>query len=399
MVSRGSSIGMSMIVVATLAAATAHGQNHYDPGVTDTDIKLGQTVPYSGPVSAYGTFGRASLAYFAMTNKKGGVNARKITLLSVDDGFSPPKTVEQVRKLVESDQVFFLYAPVGSAPNLAIKQYLNGKEIPQLFVQSGLSTWNDPAHFPWSMSGLPSYETEVHVFANYILKTKPNAKVAILFQNDDFGKGYLNGMRSGLGAHADSMVVATQSFELSDPTVDSRIVNLSGSGADVLLIAATSKQTIQALRKAYELDWHPLKLISFPAAIVTKTYLPAGIDASKGALSSSVFVDPTDPASKSDPNVEGYFTWMDQYYPTGDKFDGLNAAAYVYGQLVVDVLKRCGDLLTRANVMKQAASFHEFRAAMLRPGMAVNTRPDDYNMFKTLQMLAFDGKNLTPIDN
>jgi Periplasmic binding protein len=265
MMSRWSSIGMSLIVVAALASAPALGQNHYDPGVTDTDIKLGQTVPYSGPVSAYGTFGRASVAYFAMINKKGGVNGRKITLLSVDDGFSPPKTVEQVRKLVESDQVFFLYAPVGSAPNLAIKQYLNDKRIPQLFVQSGLSSWNDPAHFPWSMSGLPSY--------------------------------------------------------------------------------------------------------------------------------------PTDPATKSDPNTESYFTWMDQYYPSGDKFDGLNAAAYVYGQLVVDVLNRCGDLLTRANVMKQAASFHEFRAAMLRPGIAVNTRPDDYNMFKTLQMLAFDGKNLTPIGN
>jgi branched-chain amino acid transport system substrate-binding protein len=241
MMSRGSSIGMSMIVLAALASA-ALGQNHYDPGVTDTDIKLGQTVPYSGPVSAYGTFGRASLAYFAMTNQKGGVNGRKITLLSVDDAFSPPKTVEQVRKLVESDQVFFLHAPVGSAPNLAIKQYLNDNKIPQLFVQSGLSSWNDPAHFPWSMSGLPSYETEVHAFAKYILKTKPNAKVAILFQNDDFGKGYLNGMRSGLGAQANRMVVATQSFELSDPTIDSQIVNLSGSGADVLLIAATSSR-------------------------------------------------------------------------------------------------------------------------------------------------------------
>ncbi len=399
MMSRRSLIGMSMIVGAALASAPALGQKHYDPGVTDTDIKLGQTVPYSGPVSAYGTFGRASLAYFAMINKMGGINGRKITLLSVDDGFSPPKTVDRVRKLVESDQVFFLYAPVGSAPNLAIKRYMNDNKIPQLFVQSGLSSWNDPAHFPWSMSGLPSFATEVHAFANYILKTKPDAKVAIFYQNDDFGKGYLNGMQSGLGAQADKMLVAKQSFELSDPTVDSQIVNLHGSGANVLLIAATSKQTIQALRKAYELDWHPLKLISFPAAIVTKTYLPAGIEASKGALSLSVFVDPTDPASQSDPDVQGYFTWMDQYYPSGDKFDGLNAAAYVTGQLVIDLLKRCGDLLTRANVMKQAASFHDLRVAMLQPGITVNTSPDDYNMFKTLQMLMFDGTHLTPVSN
>jgi len=397
--SRSPWIAVVTIVLAVFVSAPAPGENHYDPGVTDTEIKLGQTAPYSGPVSSYGTFGKASLAYFAMINEKGGVNGRKITLLTVDDGFSPPKTVEQVRKLVESDNVFFLYAPVGTAPNLAIKQYMNDNGVPQLFLQSGIPSWNDPAHSPWSMSGLPNYATEVRTFASYILKTKPNAKVAILYQNDDFGKEYLNGMRSALGAQADKMLVAAQSFELSDPTVDSQIVNLYGSGADVLLVVATQKQTIQALRKANVLDWHPLKFIAFPAAIVTKTYVPAGIEASQGALSSSVFVDPTDPAIESDPDVQGYFAWMDQYYPSGDKFDGLNAAAYVEGQLVVDVLKRCGDLLTRANVMKQAASFYQFKAAMLRPGITVTTSPEDYDMFKTLQMLAFDGKHLTPVGN
>jgi len=395
--SRMSSIGVTATILVALAAPPALGQKHYDQGVTDTEIKLGQTAPYSGPVSAYGTFGKASLAYFAMINDKGGINGRKVTLISVDDSFSPGKTVEQVRKLVEGDGVFFLYAPVGTAPNLAIKPYMNDNKIPQLFLQSGIPSWNDPAHFPWSMSALPNYATEVHAFADHILKTKPDAKVAILYQNDDFGRAYLNGLRSGLGAHADKMLVGAQSFELSDPTVDSQVINLHGSGADVLLVAATQKQTIQALRKAHELDWHPMKLIAFPAAIVTKTYVPAGIEASKGALSSNVFVDPTDPASQNDPDVQGYFAWMEKYYPSGDKFDGLNGAAYVEGQLAVDVLKRCGDLLTRENVMKQAASFKDFKAAMVRHGITISTSPSDYNMFKTLQMLEFDGAHLTPV--
>jgi branched-chain amino acid transport system substrate-binding protein len=391
------SMAALVMSVVLLAVPPALGEKQYDPGVTDTEITLGQTAPYSGPVSNYGTFGKASLAYFAMINANGGVNGRNIKLITVDDGFSPPKTVEQARKLVESDNVFFLYAPVGTAPNLAIKQYMNDNKIPQLFLQSGIPSWNDPKHFPWSMSALPNYATEVRAFAKYILDTKPDAKVAILFQNDDFGREYLNGMRAGLGARADQMMVRAQSFELSDPTVDSQVINLRASGADVFLVVATQKQTIQALRKANELDWHPLKFIAFPAAIVTKTYLPAGVEASKGALSSSVFVDPTDSANQSDPDVQRYFAWMDKFYPSGDKFDGLNAAAFVDGQLVTEVLRRCGGLLTRGNVMKQAADFHDFKAAMLQPGITVNTSPDDYNMFKKLQLLVFDGQHLSPV--
>jgi len=397
MMNRNFAIAASAILVALAAMAPAFGEKHYDPGVTDTEITLGQTAPYSGPVSSYGTFGKASLAYFAMINENGGINGRKIKLITVDDGFSPPKTVEQARRLVESDNVFFLYAPVGTAPNLAIKQYMNDTKVPQLFLQSGIPSWNDPKHFPWSMSGLPNYATEVRAFTKYILDARPDAKIAILYQNDDFGRVYLNGMRAGLGSRADKMIVGAQSFELSDPTVDSQVINLRASGADVFLIAATQKQTIQALRKANELDWHPLKLIAFPAAIVTKTYLPAGIEASKGALSSSVFIDPTDPARQSDPDVQRYFAWMEKFYPAGDRFDGLNAAAFVTGQLVTDVLKRCGDLLTRENVMKQAASFHDFKAAMLQPGITANTSPDDYNMFKKLQLLVFDGRHLSPL--
>jgi len=385
------------VVAAILVSTAAFGQKKYDPGVSETEIKLGQTAPYSGPVSGYGAFGKASLAYFAMINEHGGIHGRKIKLITVDDGFNPSKTIEQTRKLVESDGIFFDYAPVGSAPNLAIRQYLNDNKIPQLFLQSGLPGWNDPAHFPWSMSGLLNYATEVRVFAKYILNTKPNARIAILYQNDDFGKEYLNGMRARLGSKADKMVVSTQSFELSDPTVDSQMILLRGSGADVLLIAATQKQTVQALRKTRELDWHPLTFVAFPAVSITRTYLPAGVDAAKGAISSSVFVDPSDPSKQSDPDIQAYLGWMDKYDPAGDKLDGLNGAAYVEGQLVVDVLRRCGDLLTRENVMKQATSFHQFKASMLQPEITVNTSPDDYNIFKKLQLSVFDGKYLTPL--
>ena len=394
---RNSTICTIMVVIATLASTAALAETKYNSGVTDTEIKLGQTAPYSGPVSSYGTFGKALLAYFAMINEQGGVNGRKIKLITVDDGFSPSKTVEQTRKLVESDGIFFDFASVGTAPNLAIRQYLNENKIPQLFLQSGIPSWNDPAHFPWSMSGLPNYATEVRAFAKYILETKPNARIAILYQNDDFGKEYLNGMRVQLGSQADKMLVNTQSFELSDPTVNSQMISLQGSGADVLLIVATQKQTVQALRKAYELDWHPLKFIAFPAVSVTRTYIPAGVDASKGAISSSVFVDPSDPAQQNDPGVRAYLAWMEKYYPAGDKLDGLNGAAYFEAQLVVDVLKRCDDLLTRQNVMKQAASFHQFTAGMLRSGITVNTNPEDYNMFRKLQLIEFDGKYLAPL--
>ncbi len=394
---RNSTICTFMVAVAMLASAAAFGEKQYDPGVTDTEIKLGQTAPYSGPVSGYGTFGRASLAYFAMINDQGGVNGRKIKLITVDDAFSPPKTVEQTRKLVESDGIFFDYAPLGTAPNLAIRQYLNENKIPQLFLQSGIPSWNDPAHFPWSMSALPNFATEVRVFAKYILNTKPNARIAILYQNDDFGKEYLNGMRAGLGSQANAMLASAQSFELSDPRIDSQVITLHGSGADVLLIVATQKQTVQALRKVYELDWHPLKLIAFPAVSVTRTYVPAGVDASIGAISSSVFVDPSDPTKQNDPDVRAYLGWMDKYYPAGDKLDVLNGAAYVTGQLVLDVLRRCGDLLTRDNVMKQASSFHQFEASMLQSGITANTSPDDYNMFKKLQLMRFDGKYLAPL--
>src|SRR5258708_27868403 len=294
------------LAFAVLCAGSAQAQGRNDPGVSDTEIKLGQTAPYSGPVSAYGTFGRASTAYFAMINEAGGINGRKINLLTADDGFSPPKTVEQTRKLVEADGVFAMFAPVGTSTNLAVRKHLNDKKVPQLLLQSGISKFNDPRNFPWSLSGLPNYDTEVRAFAKHILNVKPAGKVAILYQNDDFGKEDLAGLRDGLGARAKQMIVAEQSFELTDPTVESQVIGLRGSGADLLLIVATQKQTVQALRKAHDLDWHPLSLIAFPAASITRTYIPAGIEASTGAVSSSVFTDPSDPELQTDPDVQTY---------------------------------------------------------------------------------------------
>jgi branched-chain amino acid transport system substrate-binding protein len=381
-------------VLSLCAASSALAQTHNDPGITDTEIKLGQTAPYSGPVSAYGTFGRASVAYFAMINDEGGINGRKITLVTADDGFSPPKAVEQTRKLVESDGVFAMFAPVGTSPQLAVRKYLNDKKVPQLFLQSGISKFNDPKNFPWSLSGLPNYDTEVRAFAKYVQANKPAAKVAILYQNDDFGKEYLAGLQDELGKRGSAKVVGTQSFELTDPTVESQVISLRASGADVLLIVATQKQTVQALRKAQDLGWHPLSLIAFPAASVSRTYVPAGIEAAKGAVSSSVFVDPSEPGIEKDPDVQAYTRWMDKYYPAGDKFDALHVAAYVEGQLMLEILKRAGSDLTRKNVMAQAANIKNSKIAMLRPGITASTAPDNYNLFRKLQMLTFDGKNL-----
>ncbi|HEY8067756.1 MAG TPA: ABC transporter substrate-binding protein [Burkholderiales bacterium] len=397
MLKRLRNIRSIVAVSIVLAAPLAHSQKNYDPGVSDTEIRLGQTTPYSGPLSAYGTFGRAGVAYFNKINAEGGVNGRKLTLLTVDDGFSPPKTVEQTRKLIERDEVFFMFAPVGTATNLAVQKYLNAKKVPQLFLQSGIPHWNDPVNFPYSMSGLPNYGTEVKAFTKYILANKPDARVAILYQNDDFGKEYLKGLKENLGAAAEKTVVGVASFELTDPTVTSQVISLQASGANVFLIAATQKQTAQALRQAYDMGWRPLTLIAFPAVSIGRTFIPAGIEASKGIIASSVFVDPSDPARRDDPDYRAYAAFMDKYYPEGDKFDGLNVAAFVEGQLVVEVLRRCGNTLTRENVMKQASNLKGVKAAMLMHGVTVNTSPTSYNMFKVVQPVTFNGKFMAPI--
>jgi branched-chain amino acid transport system substrate-binding protein len=375
----------SMLVQPSIAGAQA-------PGISDSEIKLGQTVPLSGPVSAYATFSRASLAYFAMVNDRGGINGRKVTLLSIDDGFSPPKAVEQTRKLVESDGVFALFAPVGSAPAAATQKYLNTQKVPQLLIQSGLGRWNDPKQFPWSLSGLPNYDVEAATYAKYILDNMPQARIAVLYQSDDFGVGYLNGLKAGLGGRADSMVVATQSFQLTDPTVDSQLLNLAASKADVLLIAATTKQTVQALKKMGEVNWHPQLFISFVASSPERTYSLAGNENAKGAISMTVFKDPSDPELANDPDMTGYFAFMDKYYPTGDKKEGLNVAAYAEGMIMNEFLRRCGNDLTRENLMKQAANFDGATIPMVTKGVIMRTEPDNYNLFRRQQLIRFDGQ-------
>jgi ABC-type branched-subunit amino acid transport system substrate-binding protein len=362
------------------------------PGVTATEIKLGQTVPLSGPVSAYATFSRASLAYFAMVNDRGGINGRKVTLTSVDDGFSPPKAVEQTRRLFESDGVFAIFAPVGSATSAATEKYLNTQKVPQMLIQSGLARWNNPKEFPWSMSGLLNYEVEAATYGKYILEHMPQARIAVLYQGDGFGLGYLNGLKAGLGSRAADMIVSTQSFQLSDPTVDSQTLTLAASKADVLLIAATTKQTVQALKKLGEINWHPQLFVSFVASSPDRTYALAGNDNAKGAISMTVFKDPADPGLADDANVKTYVAFMEKYYPAGDRNDGLNVAAYVEGELMSELLRRCGADLSRENLLKQASNFSDADIPMISKGVVLRTEPDNYDLFRNPQLIRFDGK-------
>jgi branched-chain amino acid transport system substrate-binding protein len=381
------------MLFATLSLTTASiAQTPDTPGVTATEIKLGQTVPLSGPVSAYATFSRASLAYFAMVNDRGGIDGRKVTLISVDDGFSPPKTVEQTRKLVESDGVFAIFAPVGSAPSAATQKYLNTQKVPQMLIQSGLARWNNPKEFPWSMSGLLNYEVEAATYGKYILEHMPQARIAVLYQSDDFGLGYLNGLKAGLGGRAPDMIVSTQSFQLSDPTVDSQTLTLAASKADVLLIAATTKQTVQALKKLGEIDWHPQLFVSFVAASPERTYSLVGNDIAKGAISMTVFKDPSDPELANDADMKAYFAFMNKFYPSGDRNEGLNVAAYVEGEIMSELLRRCGADLSRENLLKQASNFSDAAIPMISKGVVLRTEPDNYDLFRNPQLIRFDGK-------
>jgi branched-chain amino acid transport system substrate-binding protein len=387
------------LALAAVLPATGHAAKHYGPGVTDHQITVGQTAPLSGPVSAYGIVAKAALAYFAMINAHGGVNGRKITLLLADDGYNPAKTVEQVRRLVEEDHVLLIYAPVGTATNLAVRKYLNARKIPQLLLASGVPAWNDPAQYPWSMAGLPSYVTEAEEYARYILAHRPNGRLTVLYQDDDFGRSYLKGLKDGLGSRAKVIIVATQSFEVTDPTVDSQVISLAATKADMFLYAGTSKQAVQALKQAAQLGWHPLKFISSIASSIERTYVPAGIAASRGAISSTVFLDPKNPEFANDPGLKGYLHWMAKYDPKSDPYETLNVAAYVEGELFVHILRNCGDDLTRKNVMWQAAHLHDVTVPMLWPGVTVSSSPANYNLFKHLQLLEFDGKEMRPILN
>ena len=374
-----------------LAGNAVYAAGQYGPGVTDTEIKIGNTNPYSGPASAYGINGKVHAAYFAMINEKGGINGRKIKYITRDDSYSPPKTVELVRQMVEQDQVFLIFASLGTPSNMAIHGYMNENKVPQLFIATGADQWNDPKRFPWTMMWLPSYGIESHIYANYILKNLPNAKIAVLYQNDDYGKDYLNGLRAGLGDKAAKMIVATQSYETTDPTVDQQVVALEGSGADVLLTAATPKFAAQTVRKVYDIGWRPTHFLNSVGNSVGTVMKPAGLEKGIGAISATSIMDPTDPQWQGTPGYKEWLAFMNSHGLSGSITDVQAAIGYSYAQTMAEVLKMCGDNLTRENVMKQAASLHNLQLPLMLPGITLNTSANDFDPIKQMQLQKFDG--------
>jgi branched-chain amino acid transport system substrate-binding protein len=374
------------------AAGPAAAQKKYDPGATDTEIKIGNINPYSGPASAYGTIGKTIEAFFKKINAEGGVNGRKINFISYDDGYSPPKAVEQARKLVESDEVLLIFQSLGTPSNTAIQKYMNAKQVPQLFVATGATKWNDPKNFPWTMGWQPSYQSEGHIYAQYILKNHPNGKIGILYQNDDYGKDYLKGLKDGLGDKAKSMIVAEQPYEVTDPTVDSQIINLKASGADIFFNVTTPKFAAQAIKKVAETGWKPVHILNGVSTSISSVLKPAGFDNAKDVLSAYYIKDVTDPQWKDDPGLKNFFAFMDKYFPEGDRTNGFTAYGYTVSQTMVQVLKQCGDNLTRENVMKEAANLKNVEPDLLLPGIKINTSPTDFSPLKQNQMQKFNGE-------
>jgi len=382
----------SIAGLAVAIATPALAQKKYGPGASDTEIKLGNTMPYSGPASAYGTIGKTIEAYFKKINAEGGINGRKVTFISYDDAYSPPKTVEQTRKLVESDEVLFVFQPLGTAANTSIMKYMNSKKVPQLFVATGATKFGDPKGFPWTMGWQPNYQSEARIYAEYLTKNHPNAKIGILYQNDDYGKDYVKGLKDGLGDKAKTMIVSEQPYEVSDPTVDSQIINLKASGADVFFNVTTPKFAAQAIKKAHEIGWKPVHLLNNVSNSVGSVLKPAGLEASKGVLSTAYLKDPTDPTWENDAGKKEWLAFMDKYYPDGDKTSTFTVYGYSVAQTVVQVLKQCGDDLTRENVMKQAASLKDWAQPMFLPGLKVNTSEKDYYPIEQMQMERFNGE-------
>ena len=377
--------------VAAIFAIGAQAQNKYDTGATDKEIKIGQTMPYSGPASAYGTIGKTEQAYIKMINDQGSVNGRKINLISLDDAYSPPKAVEQVRKLVEQDEVLLLWQTLGTPSNSAIHKYVNQKKIPHLFLATGATKWGDPKNFPWTMGGQPAYQIEATIYARYLLKTKPDAKIAVLYQNDDYGKDLLKGLKDGLGAKA-SMIVAEASYEVADPTVDSQILSLKGSGADTMFTFATPKFAAQSIRKVFDIGWKPLHFVNNVSAQVTSVLIPAGLEKSVGLITASYIKDINDPQWANSPDIKAFQEFMKKYYPDGDPKEYNNAYGYMQGHMLVQTLKQCGNDLTRENVMRQAANLKNVELPMLLPGIKVNTSPTDFFPMDQQQLGKFDGK-------
>src|SRR4051812_32413934 len=378
------------ILAATSSGALA--QKKYDIGATDTEIKIGNIMPYSGHASAYGVIGKTEEAYFRKINAEGGINGRKINFVSYDDAYSPPKTVEQARKLVESDEVLLIFNSLGTAMNSAIQKYLNTKKVPQLFVATGATKWNDPKEFPWTMGWQPNYQSETVIYAKYILKNKPDAKIAVLYQSDDYGKDYLKGLKDGLGVKAATMIVAEESYETSEPTIDTHIVKLKSTNADIFLNIASPKFAAQAIRKMAEIGWKPMHFLNNVSASIGGVITPAGPENAQDIISSAYLKDPTDAQWKNDKGMKAWNEFLDKYYPEANRTDASVMYAYTVAQGLVHVLKACGDDLTRANIMKQAASIRDLELDGLLPGIKVNTSATDFAPISQLQLMKFKGE-------
>jgi ABC-type branched-subunit amino acid transport system substrate-binding protein len=379
-----------LLLAATTSGAVA--QKKYDTGATDTEIKIGNIMPYSGPASAYGVIGKTEEAYFKKINAEGGINGRKITFISYDDAYSPPKTVEQARKLVESDEVLFVFNSLGTPSNSAIQKYMNSKKVPQLFVATGATKWNDSKDFPWTMGWQPSYQSETQIYAKWLLKEKPGAKIAVLYQNDDYGKDYLKGLKDGLGAKAASMIVMEESYETSEPTIDNHIVKLKSTGADVFVNITTPKFAAQAIKKVAEIGWEPTHFLNNVSNSIGSVMKPAGFDNGQDIISAAYLKDVSDLQWKNDPGMKQFVAFLDKDFPEGNKLDGLIVTGYGVAQTLVQVLKQCGDNLTRENVMKQAASLKDFRTEVLLPGIKINTSATDFAPISQLQLMRFKGE-------
>ena len=391
-------VALGALVALSLVSTSAIAQPKYGPGTSATEIKVGQTIAYSGPASAYGQLGKAEDAYFKWLNAKGGINGRKITFITLDDGYSPPKAVENARKLVESDQVAVVFNVLGTPLNTAIRPYMNQKKVPQLFIAAGATTFNDPQHFPWTMGWQPNLQAEATFYAQHLLKSKPEAKVAVLYQNDDFGKDLLNGLTTALGDKAKTMIVDAQNFQATDPTIDSQMITLKNSGADTLFLFTYAKQAAQAIGKMDDLAWKPVTYLHLGAASVGATFKPAGLDKSKGILSAGFMKDVTDPKWADDPDVKTWLAWMKDNLPMADINDSLNVAGYVYAQTLEQVLRQAGDDLTLENIMKQAASLKDFRLGLLLPGSLINTSPTDYRVIRYMKLQRFNGRSWDFVD-
>ncbi|HEY8332558.1 MAG TPA: ABC transporter substrate-binding protein [Tardiphaga sp.] len=388
---RSAALPAALLLLAAMTSG-AVAQKKYDTGATDTEIKIGNIMPYSGPASAYGVIGKTEEAYFRKINAEGGINGRKITFISYDDAYSPPKTVEQARKLVESDEVLFVFNSLGTPSNSAIQKYMNSKKVPQLFVATGATKWNDSRDFPWTMGWQPSYQSETQIYAKWLLKEKPGAKIAVLYQNDDYGKDYLKGLKDGLGAKAASMIVMEESYETSEPTIDNHIVKLKSTGADVFVNITTPKFAAQAIKKVAEIGWKPTHFLNNVSNSIGSVMKPAGFDNGQDIISAAYLKDVSDLQWNNDPGMKQFLAFLEKDFPEGNKLDGLIVTGYGVAQTLVQVLRQCGDNLTRENVMKQAASLKDFRTEVLLPGIKINTSATDFAPISQLQLMRFKGE-------